>query len=252
MVERVARRVLGAIRLVDDAGDVPITRRLRIDAPGLVLNFSRSGLYVIMDATGLSHHTQAFAAPPDLPADETLPFTLTITDPQNQFLSRIAHISLPRTFDPANDIRDLQTPIDIGLASGAARQTSPGWAVVQMQIRDTADAQLRGALVEVFPQSGGARMAWSITNRHGEARLPITGLRPFREIENDPNDPDDNEIVTNETQVEVRVTVELAAVWPADPDRLATANPAFRRATLPLLALTPGRTNTATLALDLT
>ncbi|MFT5864933.1 MAG: hypothetical protein ACI9PY_000777 [Ascidiaceihabitans sp.] len=251
MVERVDRRVLGSVRLMDGASGVPIARRLEIQARGLVLTFTRSGLYVIMRADGLDAHVTTFDAPPPVPANQSLPFTLTITDRQNQFMPRTAVIDLPRSFDPTAGVIDLQTPIDITLASGAARPANPGWAVVEMRIRDTADFHVRGALIEVFPQGGGPRMAWGIANHHGEARLPIMGLRPYREVENDPADPDDNEIVTRETPVEVRATADPAAIWPADPDRLAGPDPTFRRATLPLLALTPGRTDSATLVLDL-
>jgi hypothetical protein len=149
------------------------------------------------------------------------------------------------------DVRDLQIPIDIEMASGPARAANPGWAIAEIRVLDPGGAPIRGALVEIFAEGGGGpRLAWSITNRHGEARLPIPGLRPFQVIPNDPDDPDDDTIATAETRVEVWATLDPAAPWPPDPDRLAGDDPGFRQTTLPLLSLAPGRTSSATLTLD--
>ncbi len=251
MLDRVTRRVLGAIRLVDEATGVPITRGLKIASPGLTLHRTRSSLYVIMDAEGLRHHLTEFLAPPAAPAVEALNFTLTITDPSGEFAPRIAEIELPRAFDPASGVRDLQTPIDIDMSSGSARVTNPSWAVADVLVIDQNDDAIRGALIEVLPEGGGARLTWGITNRNGEARLPVTGLRPFQVNLGNPANPNDDTIATNVTRTDLRTTVDPNAPWPPNPDDLAGNDPAFRRTTLSPISLTPGRASSATVTLDL-
>jgi len=251
MVDLVDRRILGAVRAVDGVSGVPIRHALRLEGTGIGFQRTRSGDYAIVRAEGLGHHVTQFQAPPAAPAPETLPFAVTVHDPGGAYMPRITTIRLPRRFDPGNDIRELMEPILLPMTPAAALAAALSWAVVDALVVDQDGGPIRGALVEVRPQGGGERLGWGLTHGRGEARVPVTGLATFREVENDPNDDSDNEIVTDETTVTVRATADPERPWPVDPDALAAGGGDLRTATVAALALAPGRTDRVALTLDM-
>lgn len=254
MVELVDRRVLGAVRLLDGVTDTPVRRPMTVEGTGLRFYRNRIGLYVIVGADGFDkEYLSRFEDPPANPSAGSLPFVVEVHDPVHAYLPVLASISLPLPFDPENDIRDLQQPVDIALASSAARSTPLTWANLRVLVLDTADAPIRGALVDAAPAGGGDRIGWGITNHNGEALVPVPGLPAMREIENDPLDAEDNEIVTAETSVTVTATADPELPWPVNPVTLAAGGGALRTASVSPVALQPGRTDTApTLVVDLT
>lgn len=251
MVDLVDRRILGLIRPLDAVTGRPIDRALAVSGAGLGLMRTRSGGYAITSARGLEGHAGVFDRPPGVPVAGSLPFTVTIDDPAHGYLPRTAAIALPRAFDPALNIRDLQTPIDVAMAPSAARLPGPGAAAVLAVVTDQTGAPVRGALVEILPEGGGPRLAWAVTHDRGEALAAVPFLSAFRTIENDPDDEDDDRIVTNETPVTVRATADPARPWPVDPDVLAAGGAGLRTALFTPLALVPGRTGLARLTLAL-
>jgi len=100
--ERVERRVLGALRLVDATTLVPIDDPLIVSAPGARLLRNRSGLYVIHSWTRLPTHEDAFDAPPAAPAVGSASLVLDVRDPAGKYLGRRIAIALPRDPTPAN------------------------------------------------------------------------------------------------------------------------------------------------------
>ena len=65
MMERIDRRVFGAIEFIDDLTDAPLRAPLHIDAPGLRLLPNHRGLYVIHAVDGKDDYARAFDDPPD-------------------------------------------------------------------------------------------------------------------------------------------------------------------------------------------
>ena len=90
-----------------------------------------------------------------------------------------------------------------------------------------------------------------MTHAKGESRVAVPGLSAFREVENDPNDDEDDEIVTNQTDVEVRATADPTLPWPVDPTLLEAGGGSLRTESIAQLAITPGRTARAPFTLDL-
>lgn len=252
MVERVDRRILGALRPVDAVTGAPVLHGLRISGQGITLQRTRSGAYAITAAEGLGAHVAAFAAPPGPPpAAGALPFVIEIEDPTERFLPRSATIALPRRWDPAGGIRELMEPILLPLAPAASRAAAPGWAVVEARVTEPGGAPIRGALVEVMPAGGGARLAWGLTHARGEALVAVPGLPAFRTVVNDPADEADDEIVTAATSVTLRVTADPSRPWPVDPTRLEAGGGTLRRVTTAALNITPGQAIRAPVTLNL-
>lgn len=252
MAELIDRRILGAVRAVDAITGMAIRAPLELRGPGLSFQRTRSGAYAIVGAAGLETHIHAFNAPPAAPVAQTIPFTFEIQDPAGKYLAAAAAIRLPRRWDPANDIRDPMVPIDVALASSAARDLAPGWAGVMVQVSDQNAAPLRGAIVEVFAAGGTAnRFGWSLANERGLAIVAVPGLPDLREVENDPAVVFDDEIVTAETAADVRLRAHVDRRWPVDPVILAAGGAGIRTTNLANVQLTPGRTNSLRLTVDL-
>lgn len=252
MAEAVDRRILGAIRVLDAVTGAAIRNPLRLRGPGLSFQRTRSGAYAIVRAVGLETHLPAFEAPPPLPGAETLPFAVEIEDPLRRYLPAVAAIRLPRPWDPANGVRALMTPIEVSLAPSAARDLAPSWAGALVQVSDQDGAPIRGALVEVFGAGGVTeRLGWSLIGEHGQAMVAVPGLPALREVENDPNNPDDDEIVTAETATDIRVRAHADRRWPVDPVTLAAGGTGIRTAMQAGVPLSPGRIDHVALTLDL-
>lgn len=252
MADLVDRRILGAVRPIDAVTGAAIRGPLKLTGPGLSFQRTRSGAYAIVGASGLEAHLGAFDAPPALPAAETLSFAFEIEDTTGHYLSAAAAIRLPRRWNPVNGVRDPMVPIDVALAPTAARDLPPSWAGVLAQVADQNGQAVRGALVEVFTAGGvTSRLGWSLTNDRGLSLVPVPGLPSLREIENDPNQPDDNQIVTAETTTDIRVRAHADRRWPVDPVVLAAGGAGIRTANRNAVPLTPGRTDAVALTINL-
>jgi hypothetical protein len=252
MAEVVGRRILGAIRPLDAVTGAPIRTMLKLSGPGLAFQRTRTGAYAIIGAAGLEAHAGAFEAPPATPPAEALAFAVEIEDPDRRYLPAVTAIRLPRPWDPANGVRDLMEPIGVALAPSAARDLAPAWAGLLAVVRDEASNSVRGALVEVFPAGATTgRLGWGLTESRGQALAAVPGLPFMRDVENDPNDPEDDTVVTADTPVDVRVRAHADRRWPVDPTVLAAGGDGIRSASLGGIGLSPGRIDHATLTLDL-
>ncbi|MEM6847774.1 MAG: hypothetical protein AAF580_06815 [Pseudomonadota bacterium] len=251
MPEVVDQRVLGALRFTDGVTASAINRPLSVEAPHLTLLRNRDGLYVILSAAGLGTHTQAFDTPPAAPAAESLSFDLTVADPRGEFLPTRATIALPRPFDLPGGITTLLEPIDVALASNPGRTASSAWAVVRAAVLDENSDPLPGALVTVAPSGGGNALGWGLTNRQGEAMVAVAGLPALVDVV--PITPGgDTELAIAETSVTVSARADTARPFPANPVQLTAGGPTVRTSAAAVPAtLTPGRTQTLSITVDL-
>ena len=253
MVELVDRRILGALRPTDAITGAILRHPVTIEGQGMHFHRTRSGDYAILTAPGLRDHTETFDDPPAAPPAQSIPLTLSIHDPTHAYMPRLVDVALPRPWNPAGGIRDLMQPIEVPLAASAARAPGPGWANVLAIVADTGGAPVQGALVEVFEIGGGAaRLAWGLTHARGEALVGVPGLPAFREIENDPLDEEDDEVVTAITNVRVRATALITRDWPVNPATLAAGGPQSRFAEIASHPIRPGTTVSAPLTLNFT
>ena len=81
VIDRLDRRVLGAVRFIDATTRRWVTSPLAVAAPKMTLLHTRSGAYVVTAAAGLEAHIDAFTAPPDQPALGFVTTAITVVDP---------------------------------------------------------------------------------------------------------------------------------------------------------------------------
>lgn len=176
-LERVERRVLGAIRCVD------ATTQARVDAPLQVVVAdanvmqNRSGLYVLSGAIALPEHAAAFDAQPGAPLAGSLTLTATIRDPSARYLPRLAAIALPRDPSPlhASLAESLFKPIDIAMHPASVAPVGVNWSVLRVSVNASAGGDaLGGALLRVI--SDGKVIARGMTDWRGEALVPVPGV----------------------------------------------------------------------------
>src|SRR6185436_801178 len=108
--ENANRRVLGALRFVNDVDDTPIRTPLHIttapqmvgqasdpkDAAPLRMLRNRFGLHVIQTGQGFESYVNVFDPPPTAPPLEDLIARLRVTDPSGFFLPADFDVRLPR------------------------------------------------------------------------------------------------------------------------------------------------------------
>ncbi len=204
-VERVERRVLGALRCVDATTGAPLDRPLRVQAPeGARIQCNRSGLWVIHEWERLAHHAATFAEPPDDVAVGSLTLTLTVSDPLGHYLPRLVRVDLPRDADPANaDQPDsLFSPLTVPMYPSATGRVGSNWACLSVSVFELSSGDaLGGVLLRVV--AAGAVRALGLSDWRGEALVPVAGI-PVTTWSTEPGDV----IVT-------QMSAELQAV--ADP-----------------------------------
>jgi hypothetical protein len=217
VIERVDRRVLGAVRLVDSITGRPITRPLSVAADGSRFLRNREGLYVIREAPGLAAHVTELEQPPALPAPGAASIErLRIEDPLGQYLPRLARVPLPRAPVPAPGEPALFVPQDVAMLPAPAADPRLDWAGwrARVLLADD-DSPFPGALVAldwVSPQ-GAAFRARGLSDERGEALVPVAGLPVSR--------PGAGATpVTDETTVTLSVFALPGRPWPVDPDQL--------------------------------
>jgi hypothetical protein len=176
-MDRVEWRVLGAVRAVDVATGVPVTRALRVAAPGATIARNRSGLYVIRRWAPLAAHAAAFAEPPATPAAGSLTLEVDVSDPSGAYLPVVTTVALPRVNDPAgvSTSDSLYRPHDIPLFPAPAAPLGENWAVLWTSVTAAGSGDaLGGALVRVV--SNGGVIARGLTDWRGEALVAVVGV----------------------------------------------------------------------------
>ncbi|MGH6902757.1 MAG: hypothetical protein ACREIR_08455, partial [Geminicoccaceae bacterium] len=148
-IERLDRRVLGAVRLIDGVTGRPIARPLTVAADGSRFLRNREGLYVIREAPGLAAHLSQFDQPPAAPAPGTAAIErLRIEDPLGQYLPRLARVPLPRAPVPAAGEPDLFEPEDVTMLPAPSTSPRLDWGGWRARVERSDDGSpVRGALV---------------------------------------------------------------------------------------------------------
>jgi len=240
LLDRLERRVLGAIRLIDATTGRPVQRPLSVSAEGVRFLANREQLYVISRAPDLGAHTVAFAAPPDAPPPGSRPIEITIDDPLGEYLPRRATIPLPRSPAPGADEPDLFTPEAVRVLPSPNAALRQNWSGVRLSLRLPDGGPVRGALINLRRPAAEAEedelVASGLSDERGEALVILPGLPVSRSA--GPAEPgeepqpgaDEGEVTTAETPVTVEIVVDPDLPWPADPTRLLANRAQWRRA----------------------
>ena len=240
LLDRLERRVLAAVRLVDVTTGRPIERPLSVSAEGVRFLRNRSGLHVITAAPGLEEHIRAFETPPALPVAGSLGFVLRIEDPLEVYLERLAALRLPRAArPPAGDpeaLPELFQPVEIEMFPAPAAPVRLAWSGLRLTLR-RADAQeprpaLAGVLAVLHrPGDASAVLGRGLSDRRGEALVLVQGLRLGQSAEGG------GAVTTPVTQAELTLVLRRDGAWPVDPGTLAELDPASRRTLASVVAV---------------
>lgn len=245
--ETIDSRVLGALRLVDNATKNPVGRGLHVFADGLKFFPNRSMLYVISHARGLESHLTAFENPPDSSAPSepdigSQQFNVTIQDPLGQYLTRSVQLSLPLNPDPEEN-NSIFNPIEVPLFSSSIYNLNPNWSIIRTSVFDLAHINdenpvpVQGALFRILNNTDDV-IAAGMSDQRGEAVIIAPGIpvsdfarEDDPEIEDPELDDEDLEpdhldylasgsVVEMETPVKLTVVVSPDTPWPADPEKM--------------------------------
>lgn len=188
MLERVDRRVFGALEPIDELSGDRIAQPLQVSAPGLGLMRNRLGLWVIRSVPGQDAYTRAVDAPPPRPPRNE--FRVEVQDPSGRYLPRAVTLALPRWLpgpagepDPADDVR---RPVPLPLYPAAAAVLRPGWSALRLRVHLTGAPAigLANVLVEATPPAAlGLPLRRALTDRGGEALLVLPGVPPLMPAE---------------------------------------------------------------------
>ena len=258
--EVIESRVLGALRLIENPTQAVVKRPLNVSAANSAFIRNRSYHYVISHTAGLTHHTEAFAEPPELPPVEDIDIDINVHDPMHRYLPRITTVSLPRDPDPehAGQPNSLFRAIPVQMYAAPTFPMHPNWSGIRasLSIAGNPDEPVRGALLRVI-RSGDddVVLARGYSDPRGEALVIIPGIPITNFSSSDEEDVDASGPVTiSETAVRVEVIVDAALPWPVNPDVLE-ANRAtwMREGDEPiLLTLHTGQIKTLSIEVDLT
>jgi hypothetical protein len=240
MLDRLERRVLGAIRLIDATTGRPLHRPLSVSAEGVRFLLNRAQLYVISRAPGLEAHTTAFEAPPEVPPPGSRAIEITIDDPLGEYLPRRATIPLPRSPAPGADKPDLFAPEAVTVLPSPNAALRQNWSGVRLSLRLADGRPVRGALINLRSHAANEDedrlVASGLSDERGEALVILPGLPVSRSVgtaeptEEPQPEADDGEVTTPETPVTLEIVVDPDLPWPVDPTRLMANRAQWRRA----------------------
>lgn len=224
-LERIERRVLGALSVVDATAGTRILDGLALEpAAGARLQRSGSGLYVIVRVDALAAQESSFA-PPTAPAVGSVAMSVRIADTFGRYLPRLATVALPRDPTPADDppASSLFVPVVLALYPSPSARTGANWAALRVTATEThtGDA-LGGALLSVTV--AGNVVARGLTDWRGEALVAVPGI-PVTTWSDDPG-----EVVAFETAASVELLFDPAAGMRTPAAQVAAGKPP---ATLP-------------------
>lgn len=205
-IERVERRVLGALRCVDATTRAGIEAPLRVEVETARIQRNRGGLYVITGATALAEHETAFAQPPAAPAKGTVRLGATITDPSGCYLPRCATLMLPR--DPLPDHAAnpdaLFRPIELAMFPSNIAPVGENWAALHVSLSETASGDALGGALLILT-ADGKTLARGLTDWRGEALLPVPGV-PVTTWSSDPH-----AVVVSEISAQIKLVFDPAS-----------------------------------------
>ena len=251
MHDRIDRRVLGAIRLVDRATSNIITRPISVRAQTATLIRNRSNLYVISQAEGLTEHCIEFTAPPATPALNTVAVEVQVSDPLQRYLPRIVNILLPRDADPENinDADSLFQPVNVALYASANAKVLNNWSTIRASVKRN-DVTLglvpvRGCLLRIVRDSDDVVLASGLSDERGEVLIIVPGvpITQFADAEEE-----DAPVTVSELPIRLEVSHGESAQWPVNPDVLESTHAAELLQTQ-LFSLKTGRVEKTTIEL---
>jgi len=232
------RRYLGALRLVDSATGRPCPGPFTLvtDKPMAFMQ-NRSGLYVICSAKEFEKYIEEFDPAPSEPDDESIDFSLTISDPAGRYLTRMHTVSLPRPLsaddsDADADSKLIFEPLEVTMYASPSASFENGWCSVRATVKDPNDQLVYGALVTVTGKVGELKdkeLGRGLTNEQGEALIVMPKVPAF--TFEAPAAPDgdadaDASVVTELSPVASKVSAVITAVGipkrklPVNPDEL--------------------------------
>ena len=229
MIENLDRRVLGAFRWIDAISRKPVRDKLPVRSASLKLLAKDSGIYVVLDAPGMSALTTQFDVTSPWPAPAA--FEVQVDDASRQYLPRRAQVAFPRALAPLSEPGSVLAPQRIDLYPGPAAPTAPNWAVLRLSVRDGSKNGLPWAVTRVLRTSDNAVLATGMTDRRGEGLLAIPGLGVRANANGGGAVMESSVAVTVQAVFDPSV-LNQNADWVPDPDLLLQApdSPAFRRA----------------------
>ncbi|MGC1494443.1 MAG: hypothetical protein WA790_01450 [Sulfitobacter sp.] len=216
MLDRFDQRILGGFRVVDHLTGATVRRGLRITAPGLKIVQTGSGVWAVLETTGMRAYTRAFDP---VPAQAPQVFAIQVHDDTKRFDPIAVTLSLPRDADSGAVDDRVDTPVEFILPSAPGRGAQAGWSMVTVEVLTPQGAPVRGALVTILDQGTENERGWALTGQRGQAVVPLTGLAHMQDAP-PPVDPDDDDLsptVTANTKLDVRVAVDPTQPWPANP-----------------------------------
>lgn len=177
-LERLERRVLGALRCVDATTGAPLDIPLRLDAPADVrIQRNRSGIFVVHAWAPLAAHTAAFASAPATPLPGTHLLTLRLSDPLGGYLPRVVSMALPRDADPAHAAQNgsLFRPQEVAMYPSSNARVGANWAALSVSLFEIGSGDaLGGVLLRVL--NGAEVIARGLSDWRGEALVPVAGI----------------------------------------------------------------------------
>ncbi len=221
-IERVERRVLGAISFRDAATNLRILNSLRIEAESVRFVRNRSNCYVITAAPNFQAYVDSFAAQPIAPdpqsiVTESVAVEIKVSDPRGNYLPRRSTIRLP--LDPATAKPEsggwLFESIDVPLFPAPASGTVPGWAIIRATIREegTTD-RLPWALIKVRRAGNSQLIAVGLADERGEALVPVPGIPVTA------SDTGTGAVLTSEIEVSLEAIFDTRVRKIRDPEDL--------------------------------
>lgn len=237
MDDVIDRRYFGVLRCVDKATGFPLNRQMRLASDDMEFVRNRSSLYVIKQATGLADYGDSFESAPDLPANESLSFSVEVLDPLAEYLPRLIQVDLPRDADPdnASDASSLFKPVNVELYAAPNARIMANWSTVRVSIhRDDPDLGLvpvAGGLLRVVRESDDEILSSGMSDQRGEALVIVPGV-PVTQFADEEADITENPgrggnphtevspVVISEIPARLELSLSSTQPWPTNPDLL--------------------------------
>lgn len=228
MTEVIERRYLGALSCIDRATGYRLKRNLSIESEQARFQRNRSSLYVIQQANGLDDYTNSFQLP-DEPALGSIPMTVQVSDPLNQYLPRSLQVNLPRDGDPDNRAQEnsLFNPVQVQLYAAPNASLLSNWSTVRVSVMQQGTGSnnepVAGALLRVIRNSDDEVLSSGLSDLRGEALviipgIPITQFADEADIDDDTDEP--SPVVISEIPARLELSLADSSEWPVNPDEL--------------------------------
>lgn len=227
-LDRIDRRALGSIRLIDNVTGNRLRQLGQLrpvsagQPPTITLIRNRRGDFVMTQAAALADHDSRFATPPATPAIGSVAIDLQFSDPSGHYLPRRFQIALPRDPDPANAIaaNSLFRAITIPVFRSPQARVDPNWAIIRATVLQSVDGalvRLPWAWIDITRTEDPALQLTSMADWRGEALIAVPGVpvaisngEMDPEVEPDPEASSTTPIVSREVSVTIQISFDAA------------------------------------------